>query len=225
MHYASPLPFSNTLFQLDDTNAKVVFCVAETADLVKEAVSLCKNSRTIKVFSLDSGSSDWCEDARAAIEDCNPADCPDPYVPANPKEEVMIIFWSSGTTGKAQRSRLTKVCHGIFSILCRPSKGHMPYSLHGFQLWRLHQWYNHAQDQHGDHDLLLPCGRIFHWNLCHPTEAKVFSTMIRNLHGHKFCACVCFPSAYCILVSQHTKIHFSSGISTCLAPLSSWKCF
>ena len=84
---------------MDDTDAKMIFCTAETSELVKEAVFLCKNNKTIKVFCLGSEGADWCEDAKAAIEDCSPIDCPDPYIAKDPKEEVMIIFWSSGTTG------------------------------------------------------------------------------------------------------------------------------
>ena len=88
------------VFQLTDLNAGFVLCVEDTADKVKEAANEVSKNRDKDVKVLSFGKVEGCIDILALLDETEADRAPEPVVFADDelKDEVCVVFWSSGTT-------------------------------------------------------------------------------------------------------------------------------
>ncbi len=78
--------------------ASLVVCVPETAKLAQESVGLSQ-TKTAKIVCL--GKNDCgALDILPLILNSEDTASPEPHKSLKPKEEVSVIFWTSGTTGR-----------------------------------------------------------------------------------------------------------------------------
>ena len=99
-------------FQLNDTTAKLVICVDETAKKAKEAITLYEMGVKKKVHLYSFGEVEGVENILTMLEACSEKMAPAPVEIQNPKTETCLIFWSSGTTGLPKG-----ICHSHWSTL------------------------------------------------------------------------------------------------------------
>ena len=85
----------SNFFQLQETETKLVFCTPLTAELTREAIEL--SGRSIKLVCI--GHYQGITNLFKLLENVTPEEAPEMYIPIDPKEEIALIFWSSGTTG------------------------------------------------------------------------------------------------------------------------------
>ena len=88
--------------------AKFVICVPETAEKVIKAVELSNFSQTTKVFSFEPVQG--CINLQTLLQFANPNEVPEPVDASDIIQDVLLVFWSSGTTGLPKG-----ICHGHFS--------------------------------------------------------------------------------------------------------------
>lgn len=84
--------------QFEDTGAKFVVCIPQTADTVKKAAQLTEQNSGPKICSL--GEVEGCYNLIEKLHLVNIGQSPQPYSTSNPESDAMLVFWSSGTTGK-----------------------------------------------------------------------------------------------------------------------------
>ena len=96
--------------QLKDTGARVVFCTQDTVANVTKAVRDLESKSKKKVHVFGFGKVSGVENVFDLIDAIEENQAPDPVVAKNPKKDVCIIFWTSGTTGLPKG-----ICHSHFT--------------------------------------------------------------------------------------------------------------
>ena len=89
------------MFQLDDLKkAKVVICTPELSARVIEGVknSRCASDYGSQIVCL--GEAEGLPNLFELVNDVNEQDAANPIRIEDPDKEKMMVFWSSGTTGK-----------------------------------------------------------------------------------------------------------------------------
>jgi len=96
--------------QLKDTGAKIVFCTEETVANVTKAVHAIESKSKKKVHIYGFGEVSGVVNVFDLIKDIDESLAPDPVVAKDPKKDICIIFWTSGTTGLPKG-----ICHSHFT--------------------------------------------------------------------------------------------------------------
>ena len=85
--------------QLEDCEAKILICAPSTDELANSARKMVKRPQDVQMFCL--GNSEYCDNLLTLIGSIDPMECPDP-VEVDVNDNIPVIFWSSGTTGKTK---------------------------------------------------------------------------------------------------------------------------
>ena len=96
--------------QLKDTGARVVFCNEDTVANVTKAVHDLESKSKKKIHIFGFGQVSGVENVFDLIDAIEENQAPDPVVAKNPRKDICIIFWTSGTTGLPKG-----ICHSHFT--------------------------------------------------------------------------------------------------------------
>ena len=90
------------LFQLKDLEAKFVVCIPSTHQTIFQAIQEVQenSNQTITLFSF--GDVEGCINILERVNEFNELEAPNPaeFTEEEMKTDCVIVFWTSGTTGK-----------------------------------------------------------------------------------------------------------------------------